>query len=163
MSGKESEAAVEIEVETEDWLAVLPQVEAEARTAAEAALVAAGRGGGVVILLTDDAAVAELNRQFRGKTGPTNVLSFPAAANPVDHLGDVALAFGVCQAEAEAQGKRLADHLQHLVAHGVLHLVGFDHQTDQEAQAMEGLERRILQGLGVPDPYGAEEDPADVG
>lgn len=85
------------------------------------------------------------------------MLSFPAPPNPEGLLGDVALAFGVCAAEAKAQGKPLADHLQHLVAHGVLHLVGYDHQDEAEAEAMEALERRILDSLGVADPY-AERD-----
>ncbi len=156
-----SEIGVEIEVEAEDWLDVLPGAEALAQAAAFAALSAAGRVGGVVVLLTDDTEVAELNSQYRGKAGPTNVLSFPAPANPLGHLGDLALAFGVCRREAEAQAKPLAHHLQHLVAHGVLHLVGYDHQTEAEAQAMESLERRILAGLGVPDPYAADEDGAD--
>jgi len=98
-------------------------------------------------------AVADLNQRFRGKAGPTNVLSFPAPANPEAHLGDIALAFGVCAREAAQQGKTLANHVQHLVAHGVLHLVGWDHQTETEAEEMEAMERRILAGFGVPDPY----------
>jgi len=107
----------------------------------------------VTILLTDDDSVADLNQRFRGKAGPTNVLSFPAPTNPEDHLGDIALAYGVCAREAVEQGKPLALHLQHLVAHGVLHLLGYDHLTEAEAEEMETLERRLLAGLGVPDPY----------
>jgi probable rRNA maturation factor len=84
------------------------------------------------------------------------VLSFPAPENPERHLGDIALAYGVCASEADEQGKTLADHLQHLVAHGVLHLTGFDHETDAEAEAMEARERVILASLGVSDPYAAE-------
>ena len=120
--------------------------------AGEAALPS-NRTGTIAVLLTNDATVAALNQRFRGKDGPTNVLSFPAPANPEDHIGDIALSYGVCAAEAQAQGKILADHLQHLVAHGVLHLVGFDHETDAEAEAMEAREREILSGLGVSDPY----------
>ena len=86
------------------------------------------------------------------------MLSFPAAANPHDHLGDVALAYGVCAAEAKAQDKSLGDHLSHLTIHGVLHLLGYDHEIDSEAEAMEALEREILAGLGVADPYAAEKD-----
>ena len=108
---------------------------------------------GLVVLLTDDAAVRDLNARFRGKDAPTNVLSFPAPANPEGHLGDVALAFGVCTREAAEQGKALGRHLQHLVVHGVLHLLGYDHMSDDEAEAMEGLERIVLAGLGAPDPY----------
>jgi probable rRNA maturation factor len=109
----------------------------------------------LVVLLTDDAAVQDLNARFRGKDKPTNVLSFPAAENPERHLGDVALGYGVCAREADEQGKRLAHHLQHLVVHGVLHLLGFDHMSDDEAEAMEGLERLVMAGLGAPDPYDA--------
>jgi len=111
----------------------------------------------VTILLTSDDEVAELNERFRHKPGPTNVLSFPAPPNPENHLGDIALAYGVCAREAAEQGKSLADHLRHLTVHGVLHLAGYDHQTDDEAQAMEALERRVLAGLGVADPYADEQ------
>ena len=141
---------IDIEIEDPAWSAALPDPEAVALLAAEAALEARG---GVTILLTDDDSVAELNERFRGKAGPTNVLSFPAPDNPEDHLGDIALAYGVCAREAAEQGKPLAHHLQHLVAHGVLHLLGYDHLTEAEAEEMEARERRILAGLGVPDPY----------
>jgi probable rRNA maturation factor len=141
---------IDIEVEDLAWSAALPEPEAVVLPAAEAALDARG---GVTILLTDDDSVAALNERFRGKAGPTNVLSFPAPDNPEDHLGDIALAYGVCAREAAEQGKPLAHHLQHLVAHGVLHLLGYDHLTEAEAEEMEALERRILAGLGVPDPY----------
>jgi len=120
-----------------------------------------GRSWNVTILLTDDAAVRELNVNFRGKDAATNVLSFPAPTNPENHLGDVALAFGVCAREAAEQGKPLAHHLQHLTVHGVLHLLGYDHMRDDEAEAMEGLERAVLAGLGVPDPYAAGEGEHD--
>ncbi len=140
---------IDIEIEDPAWSAALPNAEQLALEAAEAATAE----GGLAILLTDDAAVAELNQRFRDKAGPTNVLSFPAPANPENHLGDIALAYGVCAREAAEQGKPLAHHLQHLVAHGVLHLVGYDHQTETEAEEMETLERRILAGLDVPDPY----------
>jgi probable rRNA maturation factor len=154
---------VEVEIESDDWLLALDDSAALSRTAAEAALACAGRSGGVVILLTDDDEVAGLNAQFRGKDGPTNVLSFPAPAGLHGHLGDVALAAGVCAREAQAQQKTLAHHLQHLVAHGVLHLIGYDHQTESEALVMEAMERRILHGLGAPDPYAADvEAPGDV-
>ncbi|CAN1534529.1 COG0319 Predicted metal-dependent hydrolase [Caulobacteraceae bacterium] len=140
---------IDIEIEDEAWSAALPNAEALALEAAEAATAE----GGLAILLTDDDTVADLNLRFRGKSGPTNVLSFPAPENREGHLGDIALAYGVCAREAAEQGKPLAHHLQHLVAHGVLHLVGYDHQTETEAAEMEALERRILAGLDVPDPY----------
>ncbi|WP_304218745.1 rRNA maturation RNase YbeY [Phenylobacterium aquaticum] len=147
---------IDIEIEDERWSDVLPEASALVLAAAEAALAGAQRAGGVVVLLTDDKAQHALNLQFRGKDSSTNVLSFPAPENPEDHLGDISLAFEVCAAEARDQAKPFAHHLQHLVAHGVLHLVGYDHETDAEALEMEGLEREVLAGLGVPDPYAAE-------
>ena len=144
---------VDVEVEAEAWLAALPDAEFAAIAAAERALGMAQKNGGVTVLLADDVEVKALNAQFRGKDAATNVLSFPAPANPEDHLGDVALAFETCRREAVEQGKPLSDHLQHLVAHGVLHLIGYDHESDADAQVMEDLERRILESLGVADPY----------
>ena len=111
----------------------------------------------ITILLTDDDSVRELNARFRRKDSATNVLSFPAPPNPENHLGDVALAYGVCAREAAEQGKPVSHHLQHLAIHGVLHLLGYDHIGDDEAEVMEGLERAVLAGLGVPDPYAAGE------
>lgn len=105
------------------------------------------------ILLTDNTSIRDLNKRFRGKDLATNVLSFPAPETARPQLGDIALAHGVCSAEAEAQGKTLVDHLSHLVVHGVLHLLGHDHEVDAQAEAMEARERIILAGLGVEDPY----------
>jgi probable rRNA maturation factor len=150
-----SDSEIEIEVEDPAWNAVAG-VETVVQRAALAAFETLNDRGGVVVLLTDDDAVAELNQQFRHKAGPTNVLSFPAPENPENLLGDIALAYGVCAREAAEQGKTLADHLSHLTVHGVLHLAGYDHQTDDEAEAMEDLERRVLATLGVSDPYAAE-------
>jgi probable rRNA maturation factor len=150
---------VDVEIESEAWTLALPSAEALVRQAAGAAL-SAGRRGGVVILLTDDETVRDLNGRFRGRPVETNVLSFPAAGLPLGDqdpaevfLGDMALAFGVCEREARAQGKSLADHLRHLVTHGLLHLQGHDHEDDGEAEVMEALERRLLATLGVADPY----------
>ncbi|WP_068876656.1 MULTISPECIES: rRNA maturation RNase YbeY [unclassified Phenylobacterium] len=148
---------IDIEVEDPAWTAALPDAEARVRKAAEAALASEGVSGAVTLLLTDDESVRELNGRFRGKDSATNVLSFPAPPNPEDHLGDVALAYGICAREAAEQGKPLSHHLQHLTVHGVLHLLGYDHIGDDEAEAMEGLERAVLAGLGVPDPYAAGE------
>lgn len=150
----------EVEVEDEAWSRALPDVESIVEQAAVAALAESGDGPDgalVTVLLADDAAVAELNERFRHKVGPTNVLSFPAPETALPHLGDIALAYGVCAAEAEAQDKPLRNHLTHLVAHGVLHLLGWDHQTDEEAEAMEAAERRILAGMDMPDPYGTPD------
>ncbi len=148
---------IEVEIEADDWLSALPEAETVVARAAGAALGAVQ--GDVVVLLTDDAAVQDLNARFRDRDKPTNVLSFPAADMPLPgqapHLGDLVLAFGVCRDEAVAQGKTLADHLSHLVVHGVLHLLGRDHEDDGEAEAMEAEERTILAGIGVSDPYKA--------
>jgi len=149
---------IDIEIEDEAWVVAAPQALDLVQAAAAAVLRQAEfDGDAVTILLTDDESVRDLNARFRGKDYATNVLSFPAPENPEGHLGDIALAFGVCAREASEQGKPLGHHLQHLVAHGVLHLLGYDHETDAEAEHMEGLERVILAGLGVPDPYAAEQ------
>lgn len=150
---------IEVEVEDTTWTRTLADAEAVASRAAAAALAAGGAGEeatDLTVLLSDDGVVAALNEQYRGKPGPTNVLSFPAPESAQPHLGDLALAFGVCAREASEQGKPLAHHLSHLVAHGVLHLLGWDHQNDDEAEAMERLEREILAGLDIPDPYGPQ-------
>jgi len=148
--------SIEVEVEDEAWTAALPDAEAVVEQAAVAGL--GTYAGEIIVLLTDDAAIQQLNAQFRGKDRPTNVLSFPAAESAAPHLGDIALAYGVCAAEAEAQGKPLRDHLMHLTVHGVLHLLGYDHEADAEAEEMEGVERAILATLGVSDPYAHPED-----
>lgn len=145
---------IEIEVEANDWTVALADVEAVVERAAGAALGAVE--GDIVVLLTDDAAVRDLNARFRDKDRPTNVLSFPAPASAAPHLGDIVLAYGVCAAEAETQGKTLADHLSHLVVHGVLHLLGRDHVDDAEAEEMEAEERDVLARIGVADPYAGD-------
>ena len=150
---------IEIEVEAQAWTGALPETEAVVTKAAEAALGAVA--GDVVVLLTDDEGVRELNARFRDKDRPTNVLSFPAPESAAPHLGDIVLAYGVCASEAQAQGKSLSDHLSHLIVHGVLHLLGRDHEDDAEAEEMEAEEREILAELGVADPYAAES--ADLG
>ena len=147
---------IEIEIEAEAWTGALPDAEVVVERAAQAALGAVK--GDIVVLLTDDAAMRELNGRFRDKDKPTNVLSFPAPENAFPHLGDIVLAYGVCATEAEAQSKTLADHVSHLVVHGVLHLLGRDHEDDAEAEEMEAEEREILAQIGVADPYIAEQD-----
>ena len=144
---------IEVEIESPDWTAALGNAGELAARAAEAALHGADFAGDVVVLLTGDDELAELNLRFRGKAGPTNVLSFPSPESARPHLGDVAVAYEVCDREAREQGKRLDHHLMHLVAHGVLHLVGYDHEGESEADTMEALERRVLAALGAPDPY----------
>jgi probable rRNA maturation factor len=151
---------IEVEIEDPAWTSALPGAEAVVQRAGDAALAQVGTQESepvVAVLLTDDDALADLNQRFRGKDGPTNVLSFPAPANPEGQVGDIALAFGVCAREAAQQAKPLEHHLAHLTVHGVLHLLGYDHETDGEAEAMEALERSILETLGVPDPYACEQ------
>jgi probable rRNA maturation factor len=152
---------VDIEIEDEAWTRAEPEAEALVWRAAQAVLDAHEdiEGQGIVILLADDDSVQILNRDFRQKDYATNVLSFPSPPNPEGQIGDIVLAFGVCAREAAEQGKPLAHHLQHLVAHGVLHLLGYDHQDDAEAQAMEAFEREILAGLDIPDPYAEPASP----
>jgi len=142
-----------------------------------------GDGAEVSLSLADDAALRALNSRWRGVDKPTNVLSFPAPVDavhsasldgrpsgpPLDrvaalsergyrgpvhsHLGDIALAYETLKREAEGLSVPLADHYRHLVAHGFLHLIGYDHETDEEAERMEALETRILARLGAADPY----------
>lgn len=133
---------------------------ARAAVAATAAVLgdAAPDAGDICLLLADAERVRALNRDWRGRDRATNVLSFPAgeparADGPPAFLGDIALAREVVVAEAAAQGKSLDQHFTHLVVHGVLHLLGYDHETDADASIMEDLERRVLARLGIADPY----------
>ena len=145
---------IAVEVEAPEWRRALPEVLDIARRAASVAAPKSAET--IAVLLTDDETVRDLNARFRTKDAPTNVLAFPSAPG-AGHLGDIALAYGVCATEATEQGKTLADHLRHLVIHGVLHLDGHDHETDIEADAMEALERSLLARLGVDDPYVARQ------
>jgi probable rRNA maturation factor len=152
------------------WRAALPDPAALCARAVAAALARAlpgGREAEVSILLADDATLRKLNRRWRGRDRPTNVLSFPALdlapGEPpppgATHLGDLALALETVLSEARDEGKAPADHLAHLVVHGTLHLLGHDHGDDAAAEVMEQLERRILADLGIGDPY---RDPAEA-
>jgi probable rRNA maturation factor len=147
------------------------------RAIGEAACTVSSPGGEVAVVLTDDAAMRRLNRKWRGKNAPTNVLSFPASnghvarrrataapassrrspkADPASGLlGDIVIAYETMEREARAEHKPFAHHLAHLAVHGYLHLVGYDHQADDQAKEMEGLETEILARLDVPDPYAA--------
>lgn len=149
---------IEVEIDSDEWTVALPEAAAVVERAARAALGTVE--GDVVVLLAADEAVQDLNQRFRDKDRPTNVLSFPAAESAFLHLGDVVLGYAYCAAEAEAQGKTLSDHLSHLVVHGVLHLLGRDHEDDAEAEEMEAEEREILAELGVSDPYAVEHEGA---
>jgi probable rRNA maturation factor len=162
-----AECCVEINlsVASDSWLTVCPDAESLAEEAARAALAAAMPAAAdrkvlLGIVLTDDAEQRALNRTWRGKDGATNVLSFtmidPVKRPPIGApllLGDVVLAFETVAREAAEQHKEVADHLKHLVVHGVLHLLGFDHESDAEAAIMEARETEILAALGVPAPY----------
>jgi probable rRNA maturation factor len=119
----------------------------------------------LAVMLTDDPGIRTLNNNWRGIDKPTNVLSFPAlqtegARKPGDAprmLGDVAIAYETTRREADAEGKPFEHHLSHLAIHGFLHLIGYDHENDADADEMESLETEILQQLGIPDPYADRE------
>lgn len=151
--------AVDIVVESGAWDAGAEEIIRRAIPEAAAALGRSLKGHVVSVLLTDDAAVRRLNAQWRNIDKPTNVLSFPPAPNarvadgePAS-LGDIAIAYETTAREAQEEHKPFADHVAHLAVHGFLHLLGYDHESDGEAEAMEQLERVILGRLGVPDPY----------
>lgn len=110
----------------------------------------------MVIRIVDEVESQQLNNDYRGKDKPTNVLSFPFEAPPaipVEYLGDLVVCAPVVEREAEEQNKALNDHWAHMIVHGVLHLMGYDHQNESEADEMEGLEIETLARLGIPDPY----------
>lgn len=157
----------EIEIEDDRWLVAVPDLVRRVDTAVTAALKAADapEGADLVVLLTDNAEMQSLNAEYRDKDKPTNVLSFPAPDLQIPgqppHLGDMALGYEICAQEATEQGKTLVAHLSHLVVHGTLHLLGYDHLDETEAEAMESLERKILEGLGFPDPYRHDETHAE--
>jgi probable rRNA maturation factor len=149
--------AIDILVESPLWRAA-PDAAAVLRRAIGEACTMTGRpmdATELAIVLCDDTAMRTLNGRWRGRAEPTNVLSFPAAAHAANAaaLGDIAIAYETTAREAEADGKRFADHLAHLAVHGFLHLLGYDHQSDDEADSMERLERLILARLGIADPY----------
>ncbi|WP_046861643.1 rRNA maturation RNase YbeY [Microvirga massiliensis] len=151
---------LEISTEASGWETSIPDLEERVGKAVDAAVAAVPSPPGeatLSVLLTDDAAIRELNAAWRHQDKPTNVLSFPAPATMPGpgprHLGDIALAFETMVREAETEGKTLQDHLSHLVIHGVLHLLGFDHEVEAEAEIMESLEVAALRSLGIADPY----------
>ncbi|HLH48744.1 MAG TPA: rRNA maturation RNase YbeY [Roseiarcus sp.] len=141
--------------------AALPDAAALGERAVRAAAAACGvelaEAAEVSVQLVDDERIRALNARWRGLDKPTNVLSFPAApagrlaASPL--LGDIVVAYETTSREAEDERISLGDHFVHLVVHGFLHLVGFDHQDDEEADVMEALETRVLKGLAIADPY----------
>lgn len=149
---------IDVRVAAPAWDQAIPDLAAFVRRAVAAAAASEGAEPAVAVLLTDDAEMRTINAQWRGQDKATNVLSFPAPEGfgPDNSLGDVALAHETVAREAAAQGKTFAAHTAHLLVHGVLHLLGHDHEDDGEASAMEARERAILAALGVGDPYAAE-------
>ena len=166
---------IEIRIECPAWATDQP----DPRGLVEVALAEAGeviddaglRGREVCVVLGDDAFSRRLNDTWRGRDGATNVLAFPTMAPGAwreipaeveESLGDIVLARDVVVEEARVQGKPLAWHFTHLVLHGYLHLLGYDHGDDGSAREMEDMERRILARLGIPDPYEIEADRASA-
>jgi len=147
---------IDIQVQSPLWDDV-PAAADTVRAAIAAAAETIPAAGEMSVVLTDDAAVRILNRDWRGIDKPTNVLSFPASTPKAKGipalLGDVIVACETLTREAAEEHKPVQHHLAHLVVHGYLHLLGYDHQTDSEAEAMEGLERDILARLNIADPY----------
>ena len=147
-----SAPAIDILVESPLWRDE-PDAAAVIRRAigAAAEMTDTGADRELAVMLCDDGAMCELNGRWRGRPEPTNVLSFPAAGGAT--LGDIAIAYETTAREAGAEGKPFPAHLAHLAVHGFLHLLGYDHQSDAEAAAMERLETAIMARLGVADPY----------
>lgn len=166
------EPLVDTVIEDARWEALgLPALAEAAGVAVMDALGLPRQGFALCVMGCDDARIAELNGEFRAKGKPTNVLSFPAwnrsadaaglvpelpeagDADDPEELGDIAISYDTCAREAGEQGKDMSNHVTHLVVHGILHLLGYDHIEDADAALMEGLEARILASLGVNDPY----------
>lgn len=154
---------VQVLIRTVAWKKALPRVAKTCLVAARAAYAQRRRrpAAEVSVLLAGDAFVRSLNRNYRGQDKATNVLAFAAQEGDGPEpqpgaavmLGDVVVAYGTAAREAAREGKSLNDHLSHLVVHGVLHLMGHDHDTDRKARAMERLETKVLAGIGIADPY----------
>jgi len=155
---------VEILVESARWKTrrgvrpLLRRAIAEAATAMPT-MAPSTRPIALAIVLTNDSTIRKLNRTWRGKDEPTNVLAFPTRqqASPQGPLGDIVIAYETLVREAKAEGKSFSHHLAHLAVHGFLHLCGYDHETDRQAAAMERLEVAILARLRIPDPYIAHD------
>jgi probable rRNA maturation factor len=149
---------IDIQIQSPLW-AAQPLAEQCVRDAIAAAAGALSTGGGEVsIVLTDDSAIRTLNRDWRGIDKATNVLSFPAAKTAdTQFLGDIVIAFETLARECEQEDRQFLHHLAHLTVHGFLHLLGYDHQTDAQAEEMEGIESKIMTFMNMPDPYLARD------
>jgi len=152
---------IEILIRSRHWRKQ-PRAAATVRKAISAAAKAASTPRAeLAIVLSDDSAIQALNRDWRGKNAPTNVLSFPAAVpgkpRGSSYVGDIVIAYQTTAREAVAEEKPFWHHLAHLAVHGYLHLIGYDHETDRAAQRMERLERAILAQIAIPDPYAARD------
>jgi len=145
---------IDVLVDSDRWKDARTVKSIVRRAVARAASMLSTTGAELAIVLTDDSAMRLLNRDWRGIDAATNVLSFPTKnAGVKTHLGDIVLAFETIAAEARAEHKPFVHHVAHLAVHGFLHLVGYDHECDEDAAAMEQAERKILRSLAVPDPY----------
>src|SRR5262245_17545645 len=152
---------IDVQVQSSPW-AARPLAEETVRISVLAAAATLSTvGGEVSIVLTDDSAIRSLNRDWRGIDKPTNVLSFPASGVATGEgmhlLGDIVIAFETLERECADESRDFLHRLAHLVVHGFLHLNGYDHESDQQAEEMEGLESRIMAGLNMPDPYRAQD------
>lgn len=158
---------IDIIHESEAWLAALPEADSLLHETVLTGLLGLEENLEVCVVLADDPLLHDLNRNFRGKDRPTNVLSFPSddlLPDGMRLLGDVVLSYDSCAREAREQGKTLRDHTRHLTLHGVLHLLGHDHEEAEDAEEMEKLEVQLLAELGVADPYAdAASEPAGKG
>jgi probable rRNA maturation factor len=167
MDTDSSSHLIEVTVEAAAWHTAVTDPEHLCRRVIGAVLAQEGVGAGaeVSVLLADDARLRALNRAWRGRDAPTNVLSFPAepgtrsVSGTPTLLGDIAVGFETVRCEAEAEDKALSDHLGHLLVHGTLHLLGYDHEEDHAAETMEAREIELLAGLGITDPYRPEAAP----
>ncbi|MEM7212827.1 MAG: rRNA maturation RNase YbeY [Pseudomonadota bacterium] len=170
-----SAQVTDLVIEAEAWTEALPELPVIAEQASQMALAVLPEGhrrAEVCVMACDDARISELNTAHRGKQSPTNVLSWPAfklsaeapggdpalpphaSENaPPTFLGDVAIALQTTQKEADAASRPLKNHVLHLILHGCLHLLGYDHETQEDAEVMEGIERRAMLAAGCPDPY----------
>ncbi len=144
---------IDISIQCDEWKKALPGLRDLARHAVRASLkhFETGTESEISIVFADDSFIRELNSRYRSKDKPTNVLSFPQDGGP--SLGDVVLAFETIKKESREQSKKLKEHTAHMLVHGTLHLMGMDHENDDEAEEMESLEILVLKGLGVKNPY----------